>query len=244
MLVNGQVPSDLPSGRRRWASLAVARRQAPETGLELGATGATVTHPLSGVVTEVLGLPNRITLVRTVVAMTVAVAAYRIGTPIWLVIGYAVYWLGDSLDGGVARYRKQETVSGAMFDIVSDRACAFFLAGAFLATYPDVLGPLAIFLFQFGVLDTMLSMSFLLWSGCISPNYFYRIDRPIWRWNWSHPAKAMNTGAVVVSLVIGHTYGVMWLAYLLALAIVVAKAASLIRLLRILSGRQVAAPAA
>lgn len=191
-----------------------------------------------------LGLPNRITLVRTIVAMAVAVAAYRIGTPVWLVVGYAVYWLGDSLDGGVARYRKQETVSGAVFDIVCDRACAFFLAGAFLAAYPDVLGPLAIFLFQFGVLDTMLSLSFLLWPGCISPNYFYRVDGRIWRWNWSHPAKGMNTGAVVVSLVIGHHFGLMWLAYVVALGILVVKLASLTRLIRILSGRRAAVPAA
>lgn len=194
-------------------------------------------------VTEVLGLPNRITLVRTVVAMAVAVVAYRLGGPTWLAIGYAVYWLGDSLDGGVARYRNQETVSGAVFDVVADRACAFFLAGAFLAAYPDVLGPLAIFLFQFGVIDTMLTLSFLLWSGCISPNYFYRIDRRIWRWNWSHPAKAMNTGAVVVSLVLGHQYDVMWLAYLVALAITVVKLASVVRLVRILGSRHAEVPA-
>ncbi|MFF1817790.1 CDP-alcohol phosphatidyltransferase family protein [Kribbella sp. NPDC058245] len=193
---------------------------------------------------ELLGLPNRITLARTVVAMAFAVVAYRVGTPIWLFIAYPVYWLGDSLDGGVARYRKQETISGAVFDVVCDRACAFFLAGAFLAVYPDVLGPLALFLFQFGVLDTMLTLSFLLWPGCISPNYFFRIDKPIYKYNWSMPAKALNTGGVVVSLVLGHNFGVMWLAYLTAGALALLKIVSLTRLLRILTGRTAAQPSA
>ena len=191
---------------------------------------------------ELLNLPNRITLVRTLVAMGVAVAGYHFGTPVWLVIGYATYWLGDSLDGGVARHLGQETVAGAVFDVVCDRACAFFLAGAFLASYPSVLGPLAIFLFQFGVLDTMLTLSFLLWPDCISPNYFYRVDQQIHRWNWSHPAKALNTGAVVVSLVIGHTFGLMWLPYLVALGITAVKLASIVRLLGILNGTRAAEP--
>ena len=193
---------------------------------------------------ELLGLPNRITLARTVIAMGFAVVAYRVGTPIWLFIAYPIYWFGDSLDGAVARYRNEETVSGAVFDVVCDRACAFFLAGAFLAVYPDVLGPLALFLFQFGVLDTMLTLSFLLWPGCISPNYFFRVDKPIYKYNWSMPAKALNTGGVVVSLVLGHNFGIMWLAYLVASALVVLKVVSLIRLLRILTGRTAAQPSA
>lgn len=191
---------------------------------------------------ELLGLPNRITLARTAVAMAVAVAAYHFGSPVWLVIGYATYWFGDSLDGGVARYLGQETVTGAVFDVVCDRACAFFLAGAFLATYPGVLGPLAIFLFQFGVLDTMLTLAFLLWPGCISPNYFYRIDQPVYRWNWSMPAKALNTGAVVISLVIGHNWDLMWLPYLVALSITAVKLVSIVRVLGILNGTTAAEP--
>ncbi len=84
-------------------------------------------------------------------------------------IGYVVYWFGDSLDGWVARYRNEETVSGAVFDIVCDRACSFLLAAAFMATYPETIGPLAIYLVQFGVLDTMLTLSFLLWQGHAQP---------------------------------------------------------------------------
>jgi CDP-diacylglycerol--glycerol-3-phosphate 3-phosphatidyltransferase len=191
-----------------------------------------------------LGVPNRITLVRTIVAMVVAAIAFRTGTLSWLVLGYAAYWFGDMADGAVARYRNEESVAGAVFDIVCDRACSFLLAAAFMASFPGTIGPLAIFLVQFGVLDTMLSFAFLLWPGALSPNYFYRIDQPIWMWNWSKPAKAVNTAAVVISLIVAHHTGAQWLPYSVAIAAVVVKVVSAHRLIAILRGRVLATPAA
>ncbi len=189
-----------------------------------------------------LGVPNQITLVRTVIAMALATYAFSTGDLLWLVIGYVAYWFGDSLDGWVARRRNEESLSGAVFDIVCDRACSFLLAAAFMATYPDTIGPLAIYLVQFGVLDTMLTFSFLLWPWMLSPNYFYKFDRPIYVWNWSKPAKAMNTGAVVVSLVVAGQTGADWLPYVVAVAALAVKIVSSYRLIQILCGRQAAAP--
>ena len=189
-----------------------------------------------------LGVPNRITLARTVIAMAVATYAFRTGDLTWLVVGYFSYWFGDSLDGWVARRRDEESLSGAVFDIVCDRACSFLLAAAFMATYPGTIGPLAIYLIQFGVLDTMLTFSFLLWPWMLSPNYFYKVDRPIYVWNWSKPAKALNTGAVVVSLVVAGQTGAQWLPYAVAVAACVVKVVSSYRLVMILVGRQAAAP--
>ena len=189
-----------------------------------------------------LGVPNRITLARTVIAMVVATYAFRTGELTWLVVGYFTYWFGDSLDGWVARRRDEESLSGAVFDIVCDRACSFLLAAAFMATYPGTIGPLAIYLIQFGVLDTMLTFSFLLWPWMLSPNYFYKVDRPIYVWNWSKPAKALNTGAVVVSLVVAGQTGAQWLPYAVAVAACVVKVVSSYRLVMILVGRQSAAP--
>ncbi|WP_442875098.1 hypothetical protein [Actinoplanes sp. NBC_00393] len=57
--------------------------------------------------------------------------------------------------------------------------------------------PIAIFLVQFMVIDQLLSLMFLRWP-LLSPNYFARVDRRIYRWNWSPPAKALNTAAVVL----------------------------------------------
>jgi phosphatidylglycerophosphate synthase len=192
---------------------------------------------------HLLGVPNRITLVRTVVSMLVATFAFRTGDLSLLVVGYFVYWFGDMIDGAVARIRNEETVTGAVFDIVCDRACSFLLAAAFMATYPETIGPLAIFLVQFGVLDTMLSLSFLLWKETLSPNYFYKVDQQIYFWNWSKPAKAVNTAAVVISLIIDHLLHIPWLPYGVACAAVVVKVASLTRLVAILRGRRPAVPA-
>jgi CDP-diacylglycerol--glycerol-3-phosphate 3-phosphatidyltransferase len=38
---------------------------------------------------------------------------------------------------------------------------------------------------------------FLRWP-LLSPNYLAGVDRRIYRWNWSPPAKALNTAAVVI----------------------------------------------
>jgi CDP-diacylglycerol--glycerol-3-phosphate 3-phosphatidyltransferase len=189
-----------------------------------------------------LGIPNRITLVRTVIAMAIATLAFRTGAMTWLVIGYAAYWFGDMIDGYVARKRNEESLSGAVFDIVCDRACSFLLAAAFMATFPATIGPLAIYLVQFGVLDTMLTFSFLLWPWMLSPNYFYKVDRPIYTWNWSKPAKAMNTAAVVISLVVAGQTGAQWLPYTVAIAACVVKVVSSYRLIGILCGNRPAAP--
>ncbi len=190
------------------------------------------------------GLPNQITLVRTIAAMLVAIWAFHAGGWKWLVIGYVVYWAGDILDGTVARLLHQETVIGAVFDVICDRANCLLLAGAFIAAYPAVTGPLTLYLLQFTVIDTMLTLSFLLWPGVISPNYFNQVDRHIWFWNWSKVAKALNSTAVIVSLVLGLTNGLMWLAYTTASIAAVVKVVSSVRLLGILNGRITAVPSA
>jgi CDP-diacylglycerol--glycerol-3-phosphate 3-phosphatidyltransferase len=56
--------------------------------------------------------------------------------------------------------------------------------------------PVAIFLVQFMVVDCLLSLSFLRWP-LLSPNYFGAVHRGVYRWNWSPPAKSVNTAGVV-----------------------------------------------
>jgi CDP-diacylglycerol---glycerol-3-phosphate 3-phosphatidyltransferase len=199
-------------------------------------------HWLADAPGGLLGLPNRITLVRTVLVMAFAAVLFQNGSWLGLLIGYVLFWAGDSLDGTVARWRHEETVAGAVFDIVSDRACTFLLAGAFIASYPESTVPLVLFLFQFGVVDTMLSLSFLLWPGVISPNYFYLIDRPSWRWNWWTPAKVLNCTLLVLALVLGLQIGSMWPAYVAVAVASAIKIGTSVRLLRILTGRVAAKP--
>jgi phosphatidylserine synthase len=176
-------------------------------------------------------VPNLITLVRTVGAVVLAVIA--IGARSWplLIAAYAVYWIGDTADGMVARWLKQETRAGAVFDIISDRACTSLCLAALLMLKPDMAVPLAIFLVQFMVLDTMLSLAFLLWP-IVSPNYFAQVDRRIYLWNWSPPAKVLNTSAVVLLVLVSPSP--VWPA-LLAAAVTAMKIASMVRVAGLVS---------
>jgi len=63
-----------------------------------------------------------------------------------------------------------------------------------------------------------------------SPNYFYVVDRTVYRMNWTHPAKAVNSALFAVFLLVTH---LAWVGAVVASALLVWKVASLIRVARI-----------
>jgi phosphatidylglycerophosphate synthase len=146
-------------------------------------------------------LPNKITLVRTCLAMGLGAWALAATSLTLIVAGYVAYWCGDILDGLVARRLDQETRIGAVADIVCDRLCTFALAAALVVTLPWTVLPVAVFLVQFAAVDLALSLTFLRWP-ILSPNYFYLVDRPLYVWNWSPLAKGLNTSSVVLTTVL------------------------------------------
>jgi CDP-diacylglycerol--glycerol-3-phosphate 3-phosphatidyltransferase len=170
-----------------------------------------------------------ITFVRTVVSVVLAGLAAQHDSLTLLVAALVVYWVGDSLDGFVARIRGCETRIGAVLDILCDRFCAaaFYLGLVWLQ--PDLALPVFLYLAEFMVIDCFLSIAFLAWP-VRSPNYFYVIDRPIWLWNWSKPAKAVNSSLFAVLLLLT---GAVWLGVAIACGLLVLKTVSLIRLARI-----------
>jgi CDP-diacylglycerol---glycerol-3-phosphate 3-phosphatidyltransferase len=172
---------------------------------------------------------NYVTAVRTVATVCFAGAGIMQKSLTLLLISVAIYWIGDSLDGEVARRMDRETRIGAVFDILCDRlsAAAFYLSVAWL--YPHLSVPILIYLTQFMVIDCFLSLSFLAWPLC-SPNYFYVVDHWIWKWNWSRPAKAVNSGAFAIILLVTQSVvlGVVIAAGLFAL-----KSWSVVRLARL-----------
>lgn len=177
---------------------------------------------------------NRITLVRTVAALALGVWASTERSLTLLVVAYGVYWVGDVLDGQVARLTGTQTRHGAVLDILCDRASCGLLAATYLALEPAAAWPIGVFLLQFMVVDCVLSLGFLHWP-VLSPNYFAVVDRQIYRWNWSPPAKASNTAAIVVLVALG-AYRV---ALVVALAQLVVKGVSLVALARLLRRRRV-----
>jgi CDP-diacylglycerol---glycerol-3-phosphate 3-phosphatidyltransferase len=178
-----------------------------------------------------------ITFIRTIAAVTImgfAMHADRTGG-FWspalklLVVGLVVYWAGDSLDGQVARRMHHETRIGAVLDIMSDRFCAaaFYLGLAWL--HPEFTVPVLIYLAEFMVIDCFLSIAFLAWR-IRSPNYFYVVDPTVYRYNWTHPAKAVNSALFAVFLLVTH---LAWVGAVVASALLVFKVASLVRVARI-----------
>lgn len=169
------------------------------------------------------------TFVRTLASAVLVTRAAIEGSLGLLVASLVVYWVGDMLDGFLARLLDCETRIGAVLDILSDRFCAgaFYVGLAFLE--PSLSPAIFLYLFQFMVVDGYLSIAFLAWP-VRSPNYFFVVDRPIWLWNWSKPAKTANSALFAVLLLVT---GWMWLGLLVAAALTVLKCVSLTRLMRL-----------
>jgi CDP-diacylglycerol---glycerol-3-phosphate 3-phosphatidyltransferase len=170
-----------------------------------------------------------VTVIRTVASVTLAAVAATQGDKTLLVMALIVHWVGDSLDGLVARLGDCETRTGAVLDIMSDRLCAaaFYIGLAWLD--PGLAPAIFVYLAEFMVVDAFLSIAFLAWP-ITSPNYFYVIDRRLWLLNWSHPGKAVNSGLFAILLLVT---GWMWVGLAIAVALLVHKSISLVHLMRI-----------
>ena len=177
-------------------------------------------------------MPNVVTIVRTVAAVRLGLLAVSTGDLALLAVAYAVYWVGDILDGWSARRLGQETRLGAVLDIVSDRACTSVLCLGLVAHLDGVVPLATVFLLSFMVLDTMLSLAFLCWP-IISPNEFHLVDHRVWLLNWSPVAKAANTAGVVGAILLG-AYGI---GLAIAVAVVAVKVLSAKRVLELLDPR-------
>ena len=180
-----------------------------------------------------------ITFIRTIGCVVIIGFALHQGLPanddFWspalklMTVALGVYWLGDMLDGQVARRMHHETRIGAVLDIMSDRMCAaaFYFGLAWL--HPEFTVPVLLYLAEFMVIDCFLSIAFLAWK-VRSPNYFYVIDPTIYRLNWSHPAKAVNSALFAVLMLVTQ---LPWLAGVIAGGLLVFKIVMLIRLAKI-----------
>ncbi|MDP2775392.1 MAG: CDP-alcohol phosphatidyltransferase family protein [Nocardioides sp.] len=164
-----------------------------------------------------------ITFVRTIASLALCLVAAVEQDRTLLIIGLVVYWVGDMADGGYARLFDCETRIGGVIDIMCDRinCAAFYIGLAWLE--PEMVLPVSVYLFNFMVIDMFLSLAFLAWP-IRSPNYFYVVDRRIYTWNWSKPAKAVNSSLFAVLLLVTGWWQV---GLVIALALVVLKCVSM-----------------
>jgi CDP-diacylglycerol--glycerol-3-phosphate 3-phosphatidyltransferase len=177
--------------------------------------------------TERLGTPATVvTAARVVLTLMLGGLAIREESLPLLVASLAVYWVGDIVDGTIARVMRCETRIGAVLDILCDRisAAVFYLGLAWLE--PELTLPVLVYLTEFLVVDGFLSLAFLAWP-IRSPNYFHVVDHTIWLWNWSTPAKAANSAIFAVLLL---ATGEPLIGLAVATALLAVKCASLARL--------------
>jgi CDP-diacylglycerol--glycerol-3-phosphate 3-phosphatidyltransferase len=146
---------------------------------------------------------NLVTVVRTLAAVGLACAALAAGSLTLLVTAYLSYWVLDIADGAVARHFDHETRLGAVFDITADRASSLLCVSALMMLRANLAVPLGIYVIEFAVVDTMLSLGFLAFQ-VKGPNDMHLVDATLWRWNWSPPAKAVNTASIVLLCLLGH----------------------------------------
>lgn len=164
-----------------------------------------------------------LTFARTAVAVALALAAAHERSLALLLWSLAAYWVGDVADGELARRLDVETRTGAVLDILCDRFCAACLYLGIAWYDSGTIVPVGLYLGEFLVVDMFLSLAFLAWP-VNSPNYFYVVDERIWRWNWSKPAKAVNSSAFAILLIATRNP---WLTSAVALALVTLKVISL-----------------
>jgi len=185
---------------------------------------------VADVTRERIGTPATIvTFVRTAASITLAAVAAGQESKTLLVIALLVHWVGDSLDGQVARWFDCETRTGAVLDIMCDRLCcaAFYIGLVWLE--PHLAPAVFVYLAEFMVVDSFLSISFLAWP-ITSPNYFYVVDHKLWLLNWSHPGKAVNSGLFAILLLVT---GWMWVGLAIAIVLLIHKSVSLVKMMRL-----------
>ena len=119
---------------------------------------------------------NLATAIRVVAGVVVFAIAAANRDETWNYAGLAVYWVLDVVDGFLARALDQETRLGAQMDILADRLLVAFFYLNYVAIHPEMIVPVALFLFQFMGIDHYLSNQFMRWP-IKSPNYFYEVDR-------------------------------------------------------------------
>lgn len=144
---------------------------------------------------------NLVTALRLVAGLAIFSYAAVHRDETWNFVGLGVYWVLDIVDGFLARKLNQETRIGAQLDILSDRVLVAFFYLNYAREYPQLMVPVAMFLFQFMGIDHYLSNQFMRWP-IKSPNYFYEIDKTIWQWNWSPIGKLVNSAVVTGVLVV------------------------------------------
>jgi len=145
-------------------------------------------------------VPNFITMIRlggSIVYFSLAIIEMN---ALYNYIGLIVHSIGDVLDGFYARFFKQETILGAKIDIIADRIEFTLFYLIHLIYNPDLFHPIMAYLISFSFVDFFLSYQFIKFD-IISINYFDKVDKVVYRLNFSPLGKICNTVPVTLLLI-------------------------------------------
>lgn len=170
---------------------------------------------------------NIITLLRLSGSLVFFTLAVVERSPLYNFVGLGIHWVGDVADGFCARFFKQETILGAIIDIIADRVEILFFYINFLFFRPYLFLPVVIYLLNFAFIDFYLSGQFLKF-GLISPNYFYKVDRKVYLLNYSPAGKFINSTVVTLILIFAPHFQIM--AALISIGLIAIKLYSFKRL--------------
>lgn len=143
---------------------------------------------------------NVITIARLLGSLAFFVLAIVRQHELYNFIGLAIHWGGDYLDGWYSRTFKQETILGAELDLIADRVETLFFFANFVHFHPGLWLPVLVYALDFAFVDYYLSYQFVKFD-IISINYFYKVDRLVYRLNFSVPAKALNSLIILLILI-------------------------------------------
>ncbi len=143
---------------------------------------------------------NILTLIRLISSLAFLIAAILEHSFNYMLVGFFIHWLGDFIDGFYARSFKQETILGAEIDIIADRLELIFFYVVFLHFRPHLFLPATLYLIDYAFVDFYLSYQFVKYD-IISPNYFYKVDRTIYLYNYSPGGKFSNSSIVTLGLI-------------------------------------------
>ena len=116
-----------------------------------------------------------------------------------LLVAILIFWIGDGLDGAIARWGDHETIFGAFADVVGDRLSVIAICLTAMAAGQNGL-LLAVFALHYVSLD-LASTTLFVRFRLVSPNYFYLVHTRLFQINWTRPAKVASQIPLVAALV-------------------------------------------
>ena len=163
-------------------------------------------------------IPNIVTIIRLLLSICIMGYWFYDKDIKILYLWLFIHRFGDVLDGFLARNFWWETILGAEIDIIADRISTLFFYISLLYFYKNIILRLIIFIYilNFWFIDFYLSYQFMKFP-IISVNYFYKIDKTVYKLNFSKIWKFLNSGVVSLWIIFIWKYYTTLLIYTLIL---------------------------